>query len=183
MAEGNFDEAYWWARNLLAEHPDHLNGYNTLGVVYQRSGKFLMAEKVFKAGLALEPENLHIMNNLIPVLTGLGRKEEADAMRVRLATIDPTPPFHYFRKGQQAMVRGDFKEAKTMFAKEVRRSPFYHEFHFWLAMAQLGLGDRTAAREQLVQAMETSNTKELSKRYSVKLEHLRALARLPYAMN
>jgi hypothetical protein len=66
----------------------------------------------------------------------------------------------------------------------VRRSPFYHEFHFWLAMAQLGLGDRTAAREQLYQAMETSNTKELSKRYSAKLEHLRAsTVRRPFALN
>lgn len=184
MAEGNFNDAYWWARNMLAQHPDHLNGYNTLGVVYQRSGKLAMAEKVFQAGLALEPENLHIMNNLIPVLAGLGRPEEANALKVRLATIDPTPPFHYFRKGQQAMVRGDFKEAKAMFAKEVRRSPFYHEFHFWLAMAQLGLGNNSAAREQLVQAMETSNTRELSNRYSAKLEHLRAATiRRPFALN
>lgn len=183
LAENKFDEAYWWARNLLAAHPDHLNGYNTLGVVYQRSGRFAMAEKVFRAGLVREPENTHLMNNLIPTLAGLGKGAEAAALKAKLASIDPTPPFHYFRKGQSAMVRGDYREAKTMFAKEVRRSPLYHEFHFWLAMAQLGLGERSAAREQLHLAMETSNTKELSRRYSAKLEHLRASVRRPFAMN
>lgn len=184
MAERKLDDAYWWARNLLEQHPDHSNGYNTLGVVYQRHGNLLMAERVFKAGLAREPENLHLMNNLIPVLAGLGKHDEAQGLKVKLASIDPTPPFHYFHKGQGAMARGDFKEAKKMFAKEVRRSPFYHEFHFWLAMAQLGLGDRGAAREQLNLAVETSNTKELTRRYSAKLEHLRAsAARRPFAMN
>jgi predicted Zn-dependent protease len=142
-----------------------------------------MAEKVFRAGLKREPENTHLMNNLIPVLAGLGKADEAAALKTRLASIDPTPPFHYFRQGQAAMVRGDYREAKKMFAREVRRSPFYHEFHFWLALAQLGLGDRGAAREQLSLAMETSNTKELSRRYSAKLEHLRTLSRRPFAMN
>ena len=36
---------------------------------------------------------------------------------------------------------GNFKTARDLFAKEVDRAPYYHEFHFWLANAYFGLGD------------------------------------------
>ncbi len=173
MAEGHFNDAYWWARALLAGHPDHVNGYNTLGVVYQRSGHNAMAEIVLRAGLQREPENPHLLGNLMPVLAALGKQAEAQALKARLELIDPTPAFYYFRKGQAAMERKDYAGAKTMFAKEVKRAPFYHEFYFWLGLAELGLGDRLAAHKQLKLALETSTTKELSRRYSAKLEHLR----------
>ena len=183
MSARKFDDAYWWARNLLAQFPDHLNGYNTLGVVYQRRGDLPMAEKVFRAALLREPENIHVMHNLVPVLAKLGKDAESKQLAARVATLDPTPAFHYFRLGQTAMAKGDYAEAKRLFNKEVRRSPYYHEFHFWLALAQLGLGEAKGAREQLHLARDTSNTVALSRRYSAKLEHLRTLARRPVVLN
>jgi tetratricopeptide (TPR) repeat protein len=175
LAEGKYDEAYWWARNALASYPGHLNLYNTLGVIYHRHGDRLMAEKVYRAGLLREPENLHLMHNLVPLLALNGKQAESLALAEKLKRIDPRPPFYYFALGQKAMVEQRWEDARSLFAKEVRRSPYSHEFHFWLALAQLQLGDVGAAREQLTQARETANTQVSTQRYSDKLAHLRML--------
>jgi Flp pilus assembly protein TadD len=151
--------------------------------VYQRRGDLPMAEKVFRAALLREPENIHVMHNLVPVLAKQGKDAESKALAARVATLDPTPAFHYFRLGQAAMAKGNYAEAKRLFNKEVRRSPYYHEFHFWLALAQLGLGEANGAREQLHLARDTSNTVALSRRYSAKLDHLRSLTRRPVVLN
>ena len=175
LAEGKTGDAYWWARNALQRNPGHLNLYNTLGVIYQRHGDLARAEQVFKAGLVREPENLNVLHNLVPVLQGQGKQAEAQELGARLARIDPRPPFYYFMLGQKAMLASRWEEARTYFAKEVRRSPYSHEFHFWLAMAQLQLGEISAAREELAQARETSTTVANTQRYTDKLAHLRTL--------
>jgi len=179
LAAGHIDDAYWWARKGLARYPGHLNLLNTLGVIYQRHGDLALAEKAYRTALAREPDNPHLMHNLVPVLGALGKQAEAQALTARLARLDPTPAFYYFKLGQRAMERGKYDEARRLFAKEVRRAPEYHEFHFWLALAELRLGDAGAATEQLSLAVETSNTREAGQRYSAKLAHLRSLIARP----
>ena len=175
LAQNQLDDAYWWARNALAQYPGHPNAFNTLGVIYQRHGDLALAEQTYKAGLEREPDNLHLMHNLAPVLTKLGKDAEARTLVARLASLDPTPSFLYFNQGMLAMEKGNYKEAKVLFSKEVRRAPDNHEFHFWLAIAEWRLGEASSARDQMALALETSNTQEASARYSAKLAHLRAL--------
>jgi Flp pilus assembly protein TadD len=75
----------------------------------------------------------------------------------------------------QAMRAGDYKRAKALFAREVKRAPYYDEFHFWLAIACLRLGESREAREQLALALDTSTRGDTRDLYSAKLEHLRSL--------
>ncbi|MES3023801.1 MAG: tetratricopeptide repeat protein [Pseudomonadota bacterium] len=174
LARKQFDLAYWWARKAVEQDPTFLAGYNTLAVVYQRHGERPLAERVFRDALVREPDNTVLMNNLMGLLVQQGRTAEAQALAQRLAVLEPVPPFHYFNKGLAAMKNKDYQSAKNLFEKEVARAPYYHEFHFWLAEAALGLGHAGAAREQLALALETSNTPGARERYSAKLEHLRA---------
>jgi Tfp pilus assembly protein PilF len=74
----------------------------------------------------------------------------------------------------QAMRGGDYRKAKALFAREVKRAPYYDEFHFWLAIACLRLGEAREAREQLALAMDTSTRSDTRDVYSAKLEHLRS---------
>jgi tetratricopeptide (TPR) repeat protein len=74
-----------------------------------------------------------------------------------------------------AMEGGDYKKAKELFAREVKRAPYYDEFHFWLAIACLHLGEAREAREQLALALDTSTQRDTRDRYSAKLAHLRSL--------
>ena len=38
FALGNLTDAYWWARGAILQNPQFVSAYNTLGVVYQRTG-------------------------------------------------------------------------------------------------------------------------------------------------
>jgi Flp pilus assembly protein TadD len=175
LVRGQLDDAYWWARAAVAQRPSLVMAYNTLGVVYQRHGDGALAERVLRAALAREPDNVAVMQNLAPTLAALGKTEEARALAQRIARLEPNPPFRFFDQGMQALRGGDYRKAKELFAREVRRAPYYDEFHFWLAIACLRLGEAAQAREQLALALDTSTRRDTRDLYSAKLAHLRAL--------
>lgn len=72
------------------------------------------------------------------------------------------------------MQRVDFKAARELFAKEVDRDPYYHEFHFWLALADFRLGDLERAQKQMALALESSTTRGDRDLYAAKLAWLKA---------
>jgi tetratricopeptide (TPR) repeat protein len=106
LVAGRIDDAYWWARAAILKRPSALQAYNTLAVVYQRHGDLALAEKVYRAALMREPENLLVLRNLQPVLAALGKHAEAQALVRQLSAIEPTPPSHYFHLGVKAYERG-----------------------------------------------------------------------------
>jgi len=173
LARAKIDDAYWWAREAVAQDPDYLPGYNTLGVVYQRHGQPREAEPVLRHVLEREPGNVQAMSNLVAVLAALGRSDESQRVAATLKRIDPEPPFSWYLRGMAALREGDLRAAKAAFAKEVARAPDYHEFHFWLAVALLGLGDGDEARTHLALAMENSTTRRDHDLYAAKLGRLK----------
>jgi Tfp pilus assembly protein PilF len=175
LAQDRLADAYWWARAAIERNPSLVIAYNTLGVIYQRHGNSAQAERVFKTALVREPENTTLLQNLVPVLAAIGKPGESLALADRMRSIEPNPPFHFFNLGRNALERGDLKAAKALFAREVKRAPYYHEFHFWLAVTNWRLGEAEAARDELRLAAETSTTRDNSRRYSAKLAHLRGL--------
>lgn len=177
LAQDRVDDAYWWAREAVKQNPNFITGYNTLAVIYRRRGENTLAERVFRAALEREPENTVVMHNLVPLLAALGKSGEADQLKARLAVIEPYPPFYYFNRGMTAMENGEYETARSLFAKEVKRAPFNHEFHFWLGIAHWRLGDGRRAHEELKLALDTSTTATSSERYSAKLSQLKSGAR------
>jgi len=175
LVDGRVDDAYWWARSAVADNPHDAAAYNTLGVIHQRHGDQALAERAFRAALEREPENLPVLQNLGPLLAAQGRAAEAQELARRAAAIQPTPPYHYFDQGMTALRQGDFENARRMFEREVRRAPYSDEFHFWLAVAYLQLGDAGQAREQLALAVQHSARGDMRELYSAKLSHLRRL--------
>ena len=154
LVQGRVDDAYWWARTAIGQDPAFLSSYNTLGVIYLRHGDWPQAERVLGYVLEREPGNAQALSNLALALEKQGRVAESGVLHRRLARIEPYPAFHFFDRGLAAMRLGDFKTAKDLFAKEVDRDPYYHEFHFWLGVASLRLGNLAEARKHLSLAME-----------------------------
>jgi Tfp pilus assembly protein PilF len=173
LSRGQLDNAYWWARNSVVSDPTFFSSYNTLAIIYQKHGHLPQAEAALRYASVLQPSNTIAMFNLVTVLDGLGRKDEAAAMRAELARREPNPPFHYFNLGQQAMQAGDYVKARNLFAREVDRSPYYHEFHFWLAVASYKLGDMKTADKHMKLAMDNSTTRSDHDLYAAKLDRLK----------
>lgn len=177
LSAGRVDDAYWWARAAVLKDPRVATVYNTLGVIYTRHGNLDLAERSLRTALRHEPASLVAMQNLVPVLRQLGRVGEADALAAQARALQPEPPFYFFDQGRAAAGQGDWQRARDLFARETRRAPWYHEFHFWLAVASYQLGDTRAARAELERAFDTSTTTDARNRYAAKLHHLRAAAR------
>lgn len=173
---GRVDEAYWWARAAIVYNPAFLSSYNTLGVVYLRRGHPALAEGAFRHVVEREPANTSAISNLAQALRQQGRVAESGTLYRKLSRIEPRPPFHFFDLGMAAMQRGDFEAARENFAKEVERDAYYHEFHFWLAVANYNLGDVVRARKHLGLALENSATSGDRELYSAKLASIRSHA-------
>jgi Tfp pilus assembly protein PilF len=174
FSEGHLNDAYWWARAAIVEDPQYLSAYNTLGVIYKRHGNLAEAERVLSYALEQEPSNTRVMSNLVAVLNDLGRVAESKALAAKLERMEPDPPFSFFNRGRAAMQNGDYRAARDLFAKEVDRAPYYHEFHFWLAAAYLGLGNVEQANRELTLAMDTSTTRNDRALYAAKLDRIKS---------
>ena len=173
LMAGNVDDAYWWAREAVWQDPHFLSATNTLGIVYRAHGDLVEAQRALEYVLAREPANASALSNLVAVLRQRGDTTAATRTAERLAKIEPVPPFAYFKRGLAAMKAGDYRLARDMFAHEVDRAAYYHEFRFWLALAYVGLGDMEQARANMAVALENGPTQGDRELYAAKLERLR----------
>ncbi len=174
LADGRLDTAYAWAAESLRRDPAFTDAYNTLGVVYLRHGDTLHAARAFERVLAIEPKDTRALANVALAYERLGRADDASAARTRLAALEPYPPFYFFQLGMDAVRREDWRTARELFAREVARSDSYHEFHFWLGVADWRLGDEAAARRQLALAIDNSVTRSQHDLYAAKLAWLQS---------
>ena len=177
LVRGRLDDAYWLAREGISQNPEYWAVYNTLGVIYLRRGNPEMAEPVFRRVLQSDPANTRALANLALTLARLGRDADAAAVDQRLTRVEGEAPFHYFHAGVAAMEAGDFRTARGLFAKEVRRAQDYHEFHFWLGLAELRLGHIDEARSEFSLALEASTTPRDHDLYASKLARLSSYRR------
>jgi tetratricopeptide (TPR) repeat protein len=173
LVDGNVDNAYWWAREAISKDPSFLLAYNTLGVIYRRHGNLADAEAVFDFVLKHEPQNAQALSNLILVMDAMGRKSESAILTAKLKEIEPYPPYYFFIKAQKSMLAKDFKAARDLFAKEIKREPTNPEFNFWMATAYIGLGDTQLAQKYLGDAIEYSTTRNEHDLYAAKLDRIR----------
>jgi Tfp pilus assembly protein PilF len=177
LAAGQADLAYWHAREALRHDPGFVHAANTLGVIHQRAGQPVAAEAAFRHVLAHDPHPVAALGNLVALLTGLGRVEEARAHEARLLALQPVPPFQWLRQGREALAAGDTPRALELFKRELRRQPEQDEVHFALAEAHLRLGNLVRAQHHLAQAAEFSTRRSDQTRYEDKLSQLRATMR------
>jgi len=174
LADGDVDEAYWWARNAIVTAPALTHAYNTLAVVHRRHGDTARAEATLRHALRAAPDDIAALANLVRLLEDEGRAADAAAPRSRLAALQPDVPFHFYDLGQRAMAAGDYAAARRLFERELRRDPDYHAFHFAAAQAALALGDMAGASRHLQRANATSGTASQRDLYTAKLDRLRA---------
>ena len=174
LVAGRIDDAYAWSREAVRQDPQFLGSLNTLGVVYLRRDALAQATKVFSHVLDRDAENLTALANLAGAYARQGRADDSLAIQLRLAKLEPQPPLHDFNLGLAAMKKQDYRTARDLFAREVARAEDSAEFHFWLGLANYGLGNLESARRHVARALEASNGGQDRDLYSAKLEWIQA---------
>lgn len=174
IADGKLDQAYRWAKAAITADPSFSAPYNTLAVIYLRHNDSGLAYETLKRALELDPGNKVAMSNIVQAMEETDRLNEAAQMRERLAALQPYPPFHFFKLGMKAMDERDYQTARKWFQKELDRAPDYHEFHFWIGIAYLRLGEVKRAEQHLAMAKSNSTSQKDHAIYSAKLDRIQA---------
>ena len=173
LAQGHSAQAYWYVREALLHEPSYFNAANTLGVIYNWAGQAAAAEQAFRRALDGEPNNVSALSNLVRLLNGQGRQDDAAPLSARLERLQPVPPFQHFNAGRVAMDAGEFASARDHFERELRLQPYQPEVHYWAAQAYWRLGQTRRAERHLKLADENSSSRSEQERYSAKLDWLR----------
>lgn len=174
LARGRSDDAYWWIRAAITEDPHFADLYNTLGVVYMRRGLPQPAEAALRAALAQRNEHPQALSNLAVLLHRQGREVEAGHVDQQLVRLRAKSPFASFNRGLRAYEAGDYAQAREQFDRALAISNDFHEFHYWMALACLRLGERERAIRHLREAEQNSNTRQQQAAYAMKLQRLGA---------
>jgi len=174
LSQNQITDAYWYAKEAILQDPTYLSAYNTLGVIYRRHDNLPQAELAFRKILKFDPHNLIALSNLAEVLEKSGRSQESLVLTKTLHELQPIAPFHYFNLGKQALQNNHPNEAITLIKKEMQRDPYYHEFHLWLALSYIKLGDTSEAKKELILARTNSITHSSFDFYTSKMERLNA---------
>lgn len=174
LARGRRDDAYWWVRAAIVEDPRFADPYNTLGVVYMRHGLPRPAEAALRAALAQRSEHPQALGNLALLLHRQGREAEAGSVDQQLVRLRAKSPFASFNRGLRAYESGDYAQAREQFERALALSNDFHEFHYWMALACLRLGEREQALRHLREAEQNSTTRQQQAAYAMKLQRLAA---------
>lgn len=174
LGAGRLNESYAWARQALRHDPHFLAGINTLGVLYLRAGHWQPAENALRHVLAVQADHTSALANLSHVLTQSGRLAEAQTLRMRLAQLQPQPPFVFLDRARSAITARDYAQARDLLKQELRLQPYQSEVHFWLAVAYFRLGETERATQHLALAVDNSTTQQSQALYAGKLALMRA---------
>lgn len=173
LAQGQLDNAYWWARGAVLQDRGLAIAINTLGVVHMRHGQLDLASAALRQALALEPDNRHPMSNLVQVLRLQGKDEEAQALAQRLQRLQVATAYGQYELGLAALRQDRSREAQGHFERALRMDREQHEFHFALAQALVNQGDYAGGARELALAQAHTGNQRLKSAYAGKLQRLR----------
>ncbi|HSL82931.1 MAG TPA: tetratricopeptide repeat protein [Thermoanaerobaculia bacterium] len=151
LRAGDLDEAGTALEKAIRLQPAFPDLYSNLGIVRWRQGDVEEAYEVFRQGLELDPRRATLLHNLAALHLDQGRRLEARAALAAAATREATP-FLFVVQGDLEMAAGNLKAALTAYRRAHRDGRDLLEPLLGIARAELGLGDREAARRALRKA-------------------------------
>lgn len=154
LAELNPADARVWNDVALKLAPDLVGALNNRGVIESRLGRRDLAEEFFQRAMAVEPDNVNVMINLLNLYRHEGRQQEAAAVRARLKELDLRDPYFQWLLGRQFEADGELQQALHHFKRAVRIQPADPMLHLSLARAATALNLHQRAEQALGQAQE-----------------------------
>lgn len=172
VANEEFDKAMQAYRYAISADNRHYNGWYGLGNVYERMGKYDIAEKHYKAAAQINPNNTMLVvriglvrplaPSLIPnpptnlttqVLDRMKRPDVALTHFNSAVTLDPRSIMARFRRAQTLLKLGDTDASLRDLLHLKDRAPDDANIHFLLGRCYKKTGERASAIRHLTIAM------------------------------
>jgi tetratricopeptide (TPR) repeat protein len=131
-----------------------------LAALYERLGKADDAIRTYESLIKKDPSSLAAANNLAMLLVSY-RNDQASLDRAQQLTaklMNTNEPAILNTRGWVKFKRGEFRESLPLLQQAVDKSPDSPVMRYHLGMAQLRIGDRSAAKQNLEAAIAANRT-------------------------
>ncbi len=148
--------------------------WTNLGTLYRKHGHYGHAEAAYLQALKADKRDAVAMSNLVRLYEKMGDPGKAEIYQKRVDEHRMQNPYFRFSLAREAFFDHDYQAAIKHLKVAIREHKNDDEFYFLLARCYLMSGDEKEARKWTVKAEEVAATDEARKRYSTKIETLRA---------
>ncbi|EON65595.1 hypothetical protein W97_04833 [Coniosporium apollinis CBS 100218] len=145
IANEEFDKALYAYRCAISADHRHYNGWYGLGLVYERMGKYEIAEKHYKSAAQINSSNSVLVVRIGMVLEKMKKPQAALIQYSHACEIDPRSAMSRFKKARALMNLHHPKEAlrELQILKDI--APDEANVHFTLGRVYKKVGDRASA--------------------------------------
>lgn len=167
LGQDELKPAYLNLRKAIELYPHAPYFWTNLGSLYHHSGDDFRAEASWLEALRVGDEPSALSN-----LARLYRRENEEALAAwydkRAEKYRRKNPFYLFELGKTAYNDGDYPEAVSLLKKAVRLRQGEHEFHRFLGLSYLQLGEKKPALRSFYRAEQSADGDVQRRRYNEK---------------
>lgn len=152
IGSGDFEAAERFAAEVLARFPDHLDALEIRALAEIESGRDSAAEQTLRAAIRLAPERRWHYADLLRLLLGLNRKDEAEALAREALAADPANADAHAILGSLLGEHGLWTEAAAHYREAIAHGGLHPQLLTGLGLALLRQGRIEEARAPLERA-------------------------------
>jgi arylsulfatase A-like enzyme/predicted Zn-dependent protease len=153
VKEGREDEAIPLLESVLAEAPEVIDAYYTLGNCHFKKKELAKAAEYYRATLAKRPDHDYAMIGLADTLVAQGHVDEAIAGYEHFLKSDPSNAQILYRLAQVELDAGHDAAAEASFRKTLQAEPGTARAEVGLAVVAFRAGRAVEARAALARAL------------------------------
>ncbi|KAF2004029.1 TPR-like protein [Amniculicola lignicola CBS 123094] len=153
VANEEFDKALLAYRCAVTADNRHYNGWYGLGQVYEKMGKYDVAEKHYRAAAQINPTNALLIVKIGSVLDRMKKPQPALMLYTTAVSLDPRSNMARFRKAQLHLKLSQPYEALKDLEILKDSAPEDANVHFLLGRTYKRLGNRALAVRHFTIAM------------------------------
>ncbi|HKC15225.1 MAG TPA: sulfotransferase, partial [Steroidobacteraceae bacterium] len=137
----------------MPAQPTHPDEHAALAAGLLEQGDARQAEVQCRAALALDPDHAGALGMLGLILHGQGRFDEAEAVYLRLAAVEPLEGLHWMNVGTARRCAGRLDDALSAFARAAALGASSADFLYNVALAHIERTDLESAHALLAKAL------------------------------
>lgn len=176
LAEGYATDAENWMNAALSHDQSDATLWNNAGILRQRMGDELAAERYFLKAIERKPNLSSALSNLIEIYRARGDIVKLHYWQAKAIRFLRRDPYYQFSEGRRFEVAGDLLRAIDCYKRAISLRSEEHLFHSSLARSYFRLGLKRSAESELRWAWRLSNGAD-QKRYQSKIYALKRLFR------
>jgi len=152
--EGRGEEGIKIIREIIAEDPEIIDAYFSLGNIYFKERRYKEARAAFEQALARKPDDAFTVINLANSILGLGKPDEAESLVLGFMNKGFQDSQLYHLLGSMKFIQKKYAESAAYFEKCLTLNSASAASHSSLAAIAIVQGDTAQAEEHLAKARE-----------------------------